>query len=47
MSDLKKTYLEYLKKQESFGEKFKDKQKQLNKFYLPLCNKISIFINQK
>ena len=40
MSDLKKTYLEYLKKQESFGEKFKDKQKQLNKFYLPLCNKI-------
>ena len=40
MSDLKKKYLEYLQKQESVGEKFKDKQKQLNKFYLPLCNKI-------
>ena len=40
MSDLKKKYFKFLKKQESIGEKFRDKQRQLKKFYLPLCNKL-------
>ena len=40
MSDLKKTYLKFIKKQESFGEKFQDKQRQLNFFYLPFCKKL-------
>ena len=40
MSDLKKKYLQFLRKQETIGEKFKDKQKQFTNFYLPLCHKI-------
>ena len=40
MSDLKKKYLQFIRKQEIIGEKFKDKQKQLTNFYLPFCHKI-------
>ncbi len=40
MPDLKKKYLNFVKKQELGGEKFKDKEKQLKFFYLPLCDKI-------
>ena len=40
MSDLKKKYLQFLRKQETIGEKFKDKQKQFKSFYLPFCHKI-------
>ena len=40
MSVLKKKYLKFVKKQESIGEKFQDKQKQLKNFYLPLCRKL-------
>ena len=40
MSDFKKKYLKFVRKQEYIGEKFKDKQKQLKNFYLPFCKKI-------
>ena len=40
MSDLKKKYLKFIKKQESVGEKFQDKQRQLKNFYLPFCSKL-------
>ena len=40
MSDFKKKYLKFVKKQESIGERFQDKQKQLKYFYLPFCSKI-------
>lgn len=40
MSDVKKTYLKFIRKQESFGEKFQDKQKQFKNFYLPFCSKL-------
>ena len=40
MSDFKKKYLKFVKKQEYIGEKFQDKQKQLKYFYLPFCKKI-------
>ena len=40
MSDFKKKYLKFVKKQESIGEKFRDKQKQLKYFYLPFCRKL-------
>ena len=40
MSDFKKKYLKFVKKQEYIGEKFQDKQKQLKNFYLPFCKKI-------
>ncbi len=40
MSDLKKIYFKFIKKQEIAGEKFQDKQKQLKNFYLPICDKL-------
>ena len=40
MSDLKKKYLKFIKKQESIDEKFHDKEKQLKIFYLPLCKNL-------
>ena len=40
MSNLKKTYLKFIQKQESTGEKFQDTLKQLTNFYLPFCNKL-------
>ena len=40
MSNLKKTYLKFIKEQETIGEKFQNKQSQLKNFYLPLCNKL-------
>ena len=40
MSDLKKKYLNFIKKQETAGEKFRDKQGQLKFFYLPFCIKL-------
>ncbi len=40
MSDLKKTYLKFIKKQETIGEKFHDKQEQFINFYLPFCHKL-------
>ena len=43
MSDFKKKYLKFVKKQESIGEKFRDKQKQLKYFYLPFCRKLFKF----
>ena len=39
-SDLNKRYFQFIKKQELYGEKFQDKHRQLNNFYLPLCNKL-------
>ncbi len=40
MSDLKKIYLEFIRRQETSGERFQDKLKQLTKFYLPICDKL-------
>ncbi len=37
MSNLKKNYFKFIKNQETVGQKFRDKQRQLKKFYLPLC----------
>ena len=47
MSDFKKKYLKFVKKQEFTGEKFQDKQKQLKYFYLPFCKKIFKFYKFK
>ena len=40
MSNLKKKYLDFLKKQSAPGILFHDKIKQLNDFYLPVCEKL-------
>ena len=40
MSDFKKEYLKFVKKQESIGEKFQDKQKQLKYFTFLFAEKI-------
>ena len=40
MSNLKKKYLKFIQKQETFGERFPDKLNQLKKFYLPICDKL-------
>ena len=40
MSNFKKIYLKFLQKQEISGERFKDKLRQLNNFYLPICNRL-------
>ncbi len=40
MSDLKKTYLKFIRKQELTGETFKDKEIQLKKYYIPFCNRL-------
>ena len=40
MSDFERKYLKFVKKQESIGERFQDKQKQLKYFYLPFCRKL-------
>ena len=40
MSDLKKKYLDFLKKQNAPGILFHDKINQLNDFYLPVCKKL-------
>ena len=37
---IKKKYLKYLKSQEVLSEPFRDKISQLNKFYLPISQKI-------
>jgi D-glycerate 3-kinase len=37
MSGLNKNYLKFIRKQESTGDKFRDKQAQLKNFYLPFC----------
>ena len=39
-SNLKKTYLKFLKKQEISGERFHNKSIQLDKFFLPFCDKL-------
>ena len=39
-SKIKKKYINFLKKQEAFGEPFYDKIGQLKKFYLPICSLI-------
>ncbi len=40
MSDFKKKYLNFIKKQEISGERFIDKHKQLDNFYMPLSIKL-------
>ena len=40
MSDLKKTYFKFIRSQETSGEQFKDKLRQLKNFYLPICDKL-------
>ena len=40
MSALKKRYLKFIHKQETIGQKFQDKKKQLQNFYLTLCHKL-------
>ena len=40
MSDLKKTYFKFIRSQETSGEKFNDKLRQLKNFYLPICDKL-------
>ncbi len=40
MLDLNYKYFEFIRKQESVGEKFQDKERQLKNFYLPLCNNL-------
>ena len=47
MYNVKKTYLKFIRKQESDGEKFLDKQKQFTNFYLPLCKKLFEFYKSK
>ena len=37
---LRRKYLDFINKQEVFGEPFYNKIGQLNKFYLPICNSI-------
>ncbi len=45
---IKEDYLKFVKKQESFGDSFKDKLGQLNTFYLPISEKIyKKFIKKK
>ena len=39
---IKKKYLDFIKSQEVLSEPFKDKIGQLNKFYIPICEKIYI-----
>ncbi len=38
--NLKKRYLNFIQKQENFGQLFYDKLEQLKKFYLPMSNSI-------
>ena len=46
--EVKKKYLRFLRSQEVLSEPFRDKVKQLDKFYLPLSNKIfKTFIKDK
>ena len=40
MSYVKKKYLNFIKKQEISGERFIDKHKQLDNFYMPLSTKL-------
>ena len=40
MSDLKKKYLRFIRNQETSGERFQDKLKQLKNFYAPICDKL-------
>ena len=47
MSDFKKKYLKFVKKQESIGERFQDKQKQLKYFYFLFAENFSNYINKK
>ncbi len=48
MSNLEKEYLKFIKNQETTSEKFYDNLKQLNVYYVPLCQKIfKLFKAQK
>ena len=47
MSDLKKRYLKFIRKQEIAGEKFQDKQRQLKNFYIPICDRLLKIYNFK
>ncbi len=38
---IKKNYLKYLKSQEVLSEPFRDKNRQLNNYYLPICKNIN------
>ncbi len=40
MADLKKKYLKFIRKQETTSERFHESFKQLDSFYIPLCNKL-------
>ena len=39
-SIIKRKYLKFIKSQEIPNEPFRDKLKQLNKFYIPICDMI-------
>ena len=47
MSVLKNKYLKFIKKQETFGDNFKDKLSQLNDYLLPVCFEIFKFQKSK
>ena len=38
--NIKKKYLKFIQSQETTNEQFKDKLKQLNNFYIPICDMI-------
>ena len=40
MLSLKKKYLKFIKKQETKKDRFRENLKQLDHFYLPLCDKL-------
>ena len=47
ISNLEKTYLKFIEKQETSGGRFHKKLIQFNKFYLPFCNKLFNFYKSK
>ena len=47
MSNLKKKYLKFIKKQEIPGVLFHQKLEQLNDFYLPICKKLFLLFKKK
>ena len=47
MLNLNNKYLQFIRKQEIIGEKFKDKIKQLKNFYLPFVIKFLNYLNSK
>ena len=40
MADLKKKYLKFIRKQETTSERFHESFNQLDRFYIPFCNKL-------